>query len=520
MVVWDAEHQKQVGARTEGSDEWSNASLGKPNGPSTRERDHHRFDASVQGAVLKRDRTRATRRLSGWVGVRAAQGVRGWCIASMTRWAVGIEARVRGAASLRVARRQSFNESKLQLECGALSSLRFENGETMRVNSWNTNFKLMTSALLATAGLSCAGADDGLATNDADMNSVTKDADSSSEAVANGASSDADADNSTSSATATTNTGDDTDSDAAPDESGMQPGRLELVCISNCDAATDDEIATVVESLRPAEVRQAQTSAVDFDMGDIRASQEFLFLLVNPGDTDVVDLSLSSDSDMFTVKPSTIDRLPPQSEAYVLPIIRVAALHGVAVEGVGAIDLMPMGPNSATVSVSGQSQALDANSETTEVGFEALMSVEARVMDIELYDGTDVVDLANPSGSSSTNLGGLGFERFYYIGSTASMTNTGNVDIEVIFYDFNDTPTVVDELLVPDGSIAVPSTATTIGLKSNTVTDGARLQLGSDGVAYFRLEQSFGADEGKPPEELSAEQMRAEDMAAEGTASP
>jgi hypothetical protein len=306
----------------------------------------------------------------------------------------------------------------------------------------------------------------------------------------------------------------------AASESGLQPGRLELVCISNCDAASDDELQTVVESLKPAQIRQAQTSAIDFDMGDIRASQEFLFLLVNPGDTDVVDLNLGSDSDTFTVKPATIDRLPPQSEAYVLPIIRVAALHGVAVEGVGAIDLMPMGPNSATISVSGQSESLDDNGGATEVGFEALMSVEARVMDVELYDGTDLVDLTDPSGSSSTNLGGLGFQRFYYIGSAASLTNTGNVDIEVIFYDFNDTPTVVDDLLAPGASITVPSTVSTVGLKSNTVTNGARLQLGNDGVAYFRLEQSFGADEGKPPEELSAEEMRDEDLAAEDAASP
>lgn len=50
-------------------------------------------------------------------------------------------------------------------------------------------------------------------------------------------------------------------------------------------------------------------SASNFDFGDLKASKEFFFLLVNGGDEPIFNITLSTDNSQFDVNPSQLDEL-------------------------------------------------------------------------------------------------------------------------------------------------------------------------------------------------------------------
>jgi hypothetical protein len=252
---------------------------------------------------------------------------------------------------------------------------------------------------------------------------------------------------------------------------------LELRCLGDCTPAMTSNTTNAEGAAEFARLRQAQTAPLTFDMGEARASREFLFLLVNAGETDVTNITLSSSNPRFAVEPATIDRLPPQQDATVLPIVRVAAEHGIALNGVGSVALLPMGANTATLNIAGSS----GGSATSVV---ADLQVTARVMDVELRDGAQVVDLTASTASFSSTLGGLGFVVMHYA-ANPSIVNTGNVDIEVSTYDSagSNTASAVSTLSVGGTLTMLPGSG--VRLQSNTVADASRFQIGNDGAVYF-----------------------------------
>lgn len=68
---------------------------------------------------------------------------------------------------------------------------------------------------------------------------------------------------------------------------------------------------------------------VKFDLGDIKASREFLFLLSNSGDVPVFDISITTDHLQFRVSPQRIDTLRANgSTDNLLPLVSVGVEHG------------------------------------------------------------------------------------------------------------------------------------------------------------------------------------------------
>jgi hypothetical protein len=258
-----------------------------------------------------------------------------------------------------------------------------------------------------------------------------------------------------------------------------EPARgLQLVCLGACPPAAASKSVASGEEVELGRLRQAQSTTLAFDMGDARASREFLFLLVNAGETDVTNITLSSSNPRFTVEPATITSLPPQDDAALLPIVRVAAEHGVALNGVGSVALLPQGTNGTTLTIAGSS-----GGSTTSVV--ADLQIFARVMDVELRNGAQVVDLSAPSGSVSSTLGGLGFVTVY-TAANPSLVNTGNVDIEVSSYGGGSAVSSVSTLAVGATLPLAPDNA--VRLQANTVADASRFQIGNDGAAYFYVQ--------------------------------
>jgi hypothetical protein len=264
-------------------------------------------------------------------------------------------------------------------------------------------------------------------------------------------------------------------------------GSIQLRCLGDCSLSEIAKAAPAGDSGRDiGRHDQALSATPTFAMGDLNASREFLFLLVNPGDTDVTDIRLSTSNPSFSIEPTTIDRLPAQEDAVILPIIRVLAEHGTSFKGVGSIPLLPMGLHETTLEISGTSTNEAGEAAATEAS--AVIEFTARVMDVELLDGDAPIDLATPTGSSSSTLGGLGFVNLYYA-AVPRLVNTGNVDIEVTL-SFAGGPSVFASTLEVGATLdLVPQGGgyTGVGLQSNTVADGSRFQIGNDGAAYFLL---------------------------------
>jgi hypothetical protein len=227
-----------------------------------------------------------------------------------------------------------------------------------------------------------------------------------------------------------------------------------------------------------------QVNDASFELGDLRATSDFFFLLYNNSDETITSVTLESNAAAFQVSPASMEALAPQAGVGVLPIVRVSAVHGINVSGIGIDDLMPMGTNEADITISG----------TSSEGQDSLtvhLAVNAMVMDISLFNGGQEVDLLSHSGARSSTKGGLGFIRRYLNMTDPSITNTGNVPITVTYY-LDDEDVIGQQVLEPGGSmdIAMPAgdEVSLVELDSKTVCDPDRFLMGNDGKTYFFLD--------------------------------
>jgi len=231
-----------------------------------------------------------------------------------------------------------------------------------------------------------------------------------------------------------------------------------------------------------------------FELGDLKASKEFYFLLTNGGETPVFDIQLSTDNTHFVVTPEEISQLNTEDSENneMIPLISLGILHGTQLNGVGLTDLLPMGENTATLTITGKT-LIDGDTVDLESSFN--ISIDAKVMDISIYCNDEEIDLLNPTGVGVFgSYGGLGTIRYYYSpNDTITIENTGNVavDIQGTVMDNFGTKTLMDIIsLSPDQSqeVALTDIFVIFALDSDgTITDDARIQLGLDGKGYLVL---------------------------------
>lgn len=163
-----------------------------------------------------------------------------------------------------------------------------------------------------------------------------------------------------------------------------------------------------------------------FDLGALKASQNYFFMLQNGGSTDVTDIALSTNNPAFTISPASIAVLPA-SGASTVPILRLGVLHGVALDGVGLAALLAAGDSTGTLHIEGKSDGAI-------VKLDADMKVMAKVMDAEISVDSKMLDLAHPGQINDIDQF-TGEGPYAMIPGPASaaiaVKNTGNVVLEV-----------------------------------------------------------------------------------------
>ena len=248
-------------------------------------------------------------------------------------------------------------------------------------------------------------------------------------------------------------------------------------------------------SLKSVHVISDDSIISNFQLGDLKASKEFLFLLSNGGDNPIFDIRLTTNHPQFTIVPETISTLSGKSSVEndnFIPLISLGILHGTQLNGVGYTSLLPMGENSATLTITGKTVE---NGDTIELASEYGFTLNAKLMDISLFSNGQPIDLQNPPSTimSGRNFGGLGNLRLYNVDlSTLVIQNIGNVEISMNQIDMNNgTFNTLDTIsILPDQSatITLNTHFTTFSLSSNgTITNDSRIQLGNDGKGYFAI---------------------------------
>jgi hypothetical protein len=92
--------------------------------------------------------------------------------------------------------------------------------------------------------------------------------------------------------------------------------------------------------------------SVDYEMGDLKKTSTYLFILKNNGNSDASNIQLSCDNPNVTMIPSSIGILSPVSAGGVQPVIQVTVQHGYNATGIGTAPTLSSGRLTFTISAS------------------------------------------------------------------------------------------------------------------------------------------------------------------------
>lgn len=278
------------------------------------------------------------------------------------------------------------------------------------------------------------------------------------------------------------------------------------MCIS-CEKK-DDEIQQyrsgyfLLTQIKNPDLKNTQTNTdepikSEFLLGDLKASKEFYFLLSNGGENPIFDIQLKTDNLQFTIIPERISILDGEYITIrdnIIPLISLGIIHGTQLNGVGYTNLLSMGENSSILTITGKTVE---NEDTIDLKSEFSFKINSKIMDIRIYENEQEINLLNPTGSVSSNYGGLGFIRYYSVTSNSiKIKNTGNVHITInvtAMDEFGNDVNLNDISLPSDQSsdINLSYFFTLLTLDSNgTITDDSRIQLGNNGKGYIVLLKS------------------------------
>ncbi|EAY28429.1 hypothetical protein [Microscilla marina] len=236
---------------------------------------------------------------------------------------------------------------------------------------------------------------------------------------------------------------------------------------------------------------QRTTEVANFDLGNLKASKSFYFILSNNGDRAITDVTIESNNPQFEIFPKSIDKLAGASEDGIVPLLELGVIHGNRLNGIGFQSLLPMGDNTVEVTIKGKTQG--ENGEEA-VELKAQVKLFAQVMDVEFYVDGQKIDYVSKLTVVGYNAGGLG-SLFRYITPTDGkfeIKNVGNVKLNLEYKGTNSNTTDTQELAIGQFfSItqtlhASPNYLVSINA-NGTVINPKHVPMGNDGKGYFSI---------------------------------
>ncbi len=187
-------------------------------------------------------------------------------------------------------------------------------------------------------------------------------------------------------------------------------------------------VISSVERTTAPSGRTAAGETVRFDLGTLKASKEFLFMVANGGDEAIFDVSLTTDKPAFEIFPGKIQLVPGRKGSAIIPLLTVGITHGVNLNGIGNALTLPKGENTATITMSGKTLS---GKDTVAVEGKFVVAVDAKVVDAQILSGESVV-------APTKNSWGT-VQWLVEPARTVKLVNTGNVTIQAtIIYSITD----------------------------------------------------------------------------------
>lgn len=151
-----------------------------------------------------------------------------------------------------------------------------------------------------------------------------------------------------------------------------------------------------------------------FDLGDLRGTKNYYFILENTGQTPITNISITSSDSTIDVSPSSIIRLDPQGSNGIIPIIKVTVNHGTVIEnGVGIKPLQAMGSLVKSLHIEGTSDTL--------VNLTVHLNLFSYLLDFDVLENNTLVPLAS--------FFGYRINEYHLVDSIYSIRNTGNIPL-------------------------------------------------------------------------------------------
>ncbi len=167
---------------------------------------------------------------------------------------------------------------------------------------------------------------------------------------------------------------------------------------------------------------------LEFDLGDIRSSKHFGFNLANGGQNSINDISIISDNDFFNFSPTKINSLKSVSIG-LTQIIGLDVVHGKAINGSALSNIQNKGDNYCNVTITGTTK--DDKNQTIQLKTVVKFKINAKVMDLSFYDGSQKIYYETISGSCLSCIKGSGATTLWCDSTKMTLENTGNVNIKV-----------------------------------------------------------------------------------------
>jgi hypothetical protein len=282
----------------------------------------------------------------------------------------------------------------------------------------------------------------------------------------------------------------------------LQSGKFSLSKLE--DFSSNTKSASLKQWVSENKITQDQYS---FDLGEIKISKEFYFLLMNVGDMPIFDIVLSSNNPNFKISPTKINNLSStknlsdNNSNQILPLITVGIEHGKRIDGNGYGNLLNMGINNSIITISGKTIL---GNDTIDISCSPLLIVDAKIMDVNFYVDNHEVNLYDPTGSLSNSIWVLGTIPYYFIefkNKPIKITNVGNTSITIEILGKNtETRSLapnhsLDSLIVEGLSMALlKDDGMYAGIHAvfkfnseGTAVKNDKLKLLSDGNAYFSI---------------------------------
>lgn len=228
---------------------------------------------------------------------------------------------------------------------------------------------------------------------------------------------------------------------------------------------------------------------IAFDLGDVKASRDFYFILKNIGDTPVTDISIETDNPSFEVSPAAISRLEPDDEASFMQIICVSAIHGKPLNGIGYTSPMNLGNNRGGILIQGRT--ITGEGAETEAIHSAVIEVNALLIDLEAKTADSRINFGSPDLNAASSLGNLGWLPLYIISGFPVIENTGNAPFDVSISDSGYASNAgTRNTVMPNETLMIGKSSTEMPVfvtihTNNVICNHEKFSIGSDGNVYF-----------------------------------